>query len=514
MPARTILTGTAPADTGDRGWRWASIGLFASLGAGLALLAYGGGSRTMPPLPAVVILGLHQLLGIAFAARAWRHRNLDRRTRRAFGMVTAAFLLLLGSSCLRPAYPVGVVFPSPADLLRLLFGPVLLAGLLLLPMRTQGRREQQKVWLDTAVVVIAGCVLMWYLQIGPGLTAGHIGGGALAAALAYPAGDLVLIFGATVVLFRGAAESARQPAKLMGAAMLAVVAGDVILGYRQSHGGQAGADQWQFACWMTGHFLLAMAAFAQCRQAGRHRLDTEPPRARSVSGLPYLAIGLSYVLLLLSVRGLPLRVVGVVAGGIAITAVVVARQILASRENHELAITDTLTGLFNRRQLHDTLRLALARGASSGQSTAALLLDMNGFKQVNDTMGHEAGDRLLVAVSRILRDNVLGHDVVGRLGGDEFAVVLHNIESSANAQAVVERIVADLRNPVLIGDAPVRPRASIGIAVSRPGELTVDQLLHFADLAMYRAKADTRQSGTTSFAHYDRSLEGAAQAPE
>ena len=139
---------------------------------------------------------------------------------------------------------------------------------------------------------------------------------------------------------------------------------------------------------------------------------------------------------------------------------------------------------------------------------------MNGFKQINDTMGHEAGDRLLVAVSRILRNNVLGHDVVGRLGGDEFAVVLHDIASPANAQAVVERIVADLRNPVLIGDTPVQPRASIGIAVAGPGELTVDRLLHFADLAMYHAKADTRQSGTTSFAHYDRSLESAAQVPD
>jgi len=513
VPARTILKVALSRGARDRVWRWASIGLFASLGANLAILAFGGGIREVPPLVGMSFGG-YGLLGVAFAARAWRHPNLDRRTRRAFGMVTAAFLVLLGSSMLRPDHPVGTDFPSPADLLRLLFGPVLLAGLLMLPMRTQGRREQQKVWLDTAVVVIAGCVLLWHLQIGPGVTAEDIDGGALAAALAYPAGDLVLLFGTTIVLFRGAAESARQPARLLGAAMLALVAGDVILGYRQSHAGPAGPDQWQFACWLTGHFLLTMAAFAQCRQAGRHRLDTEPPRARSVSSLPYLAIGLSYVLLLLSVRGLPLRVVGVVAGGIAITAVVVARQILASRENHELAITDTLTGLFNRRQLHDTLRLALARGARNGQTTAALLLDMNGFKQVNDTMGHEAGDQLLVAVSRILRNNVLGHDAVGRLGGDEFAVVLHNIESSANAQAVVERIVADLRNPVLIGDTPVQPRASIGIAVSRPGELTVDQLLHVADLAMYRAKADTRQSNTTSFAHDDRSLERAAELPE
>jgi diguanylate cyclase (GGDEF)-like protein len=131
-----------------------------------------------------------------------------------------------------------------------------------------------------------------------------------------------------------------------------------------------------------------------------------------------------------------------------------------------------------------------------------MLVDMNGFKQINDTLGHEAGDQLLVAFGQILRRNVLGADVVGRLGGDEFAVVLHNIGSEANVVAVAERIAADMRHPVLLGDTPVQPSASIGIAVAGPGELSPDELMHRADLAMYRAK----RAKTTGFELYSDDL--------
>jgi diguanylate cyclase (GGDEF)-like protein len=486
-------------------WRWVALGLYASLAAVLTVLAADRGSAGADRLAPLVGLsfGVYGLFGVAFALRAWRHRALDRQTRRAWGLITIAYVLLLGSCVLRPAYPVGTAFPSPSDLLRLLFGPVLLAGLLVLPIRAQGRRERQKMWLDTGIVVIASGMLLWYLQLGPSATgSGGVSGSALAAAMAYPAVDLVLIFGACVVHFRGAAASGRQPATLLGVAVLLLTVGDMMLGYRQSRPGAMSADHWQFACWLTGHFLLAMAAFAQCRQAARHRLDTEASRARSAGGLPYAAIGLGFLLLLLAVRGLPVHVVGLVAGAIALTAVVVFRQIVALRENHELAITDTLTGLFNRRQLHDVLGRALARSARRGHTVAVLVVDLNDFKQANDTMGHAAGDRLLIAFGQILRRNVLGLDAVGRLGGDEFAVVLHDVRTPANARAVVQRIVADLQHPVLIGDVPVQPRASIGIALSGPGELTADELLDHADLAMYQAKATTRQTRVTGFAHY------------
>ena len=489
------------------GWRVAAIGLFASLAAalaGLVVSGWGDAPFAFPP-PLGMAFDLYGVIGVACAVWCWRHRRLDRRTRQAWGLIAVAYTLLVVSNILRPFYPAGTAFPAPPDLFRLLFAPVLLTGLLWLPMRTQGRRERQKVWLDTAVVVLASGMLLWYLQIGPGVA---IGGGALAAVIAYPAADLVLIFGAATVLFRGAADSTRKPATLLGAAMLAIVVGDATLGYQLSRVAEANPSQWQFMCWLTGHFLLTQAAFTQRRQAGRHELRTEQPRPRAAGRLPYVAIGLGYLLLLVAVRGLPPRIIGLVVGALGITVVVVLRQVLTLQENHELAITDVLTGLSNRRHLHDMVRLGLARSARNGETVAVLVLDLNGFKQVNDTMGHEAGDRLLVAFSRVLRRNVLGLDTVGRLGGDEFAVLLHDIKHLDNARSVVDRIVADLEAPVLIGDVPVQLRASIGIALGAPGELGADQLLHHADLAMYRAKA----AATTNYAHFDPSLDAPASA--
>jgi diguanylate cyclase (GGDEF)-like protein len=217
-------------------------------------------------------------------------------------------------------------------------------------------------------------------------------------------------------------------------------------------------------------------------------------------------LGLGYVLLLFAVRGYQVRTVGLVLGAVAMTAVVVVRQIIALRENHELATTDILTGLANRRQLYDDLRVSVARSARSGNLVAAVVIDMNGFKQINDTMGHEAGDQLLNAFGRILRANVIGSDVVGRLGGDEFAIVLHNITSPDNAVAVVKRIQTAMQEPVILGDAAVQPQASFGVALTAPGETDADALLRRADAAMYRAK----QNRTTGFAVYEAGADSLA----
>ncbi|GIE98672.1 hypothetical protein Ari01nite_61370 [Paractinoplanes rishiriensis] len=97
-------------------------------------------------------------------------------------------------------------------------------------------------------------------------------------------------------------------------------------------------------------------------------------------------------------------------------------------------------------------------------------------------------------------------DAVGRLGGDEFAVVLHNVGTVDNALAVARRIVGDMDQPILIGDTAMQPRASIGIALSAPGELTAEELLQRADEAMYVAKAATRETGTTRVATYSHGI--------
>jgi len=469
-------------------WRWGSVLLCASLaGVLISLLTGRGPVGDTPPWQLIAAGPVYELTGLVMAIRAWRHKRLDSRSRRAWGLISIAYAILIVSGVLR-SFAGGRAFPNPGDILRLVFALVLLSGLLALPLRTRGRRARHKMWLDTAVVMIGSGMLLWYVDLGPSVAAaGHIPDNALAAAIAYPVLDLVMIFGATVVLLRGADGSVRRPAILITVATLMLVVGDAYLGYRQSRLPGVQPDRWQFACWLTGHFLLAMAAFTQVRMAGGHELRVEDPRARTAARLPYLAMGLGYALLLYALRGSETLIIGLVLGAVAMTSVVVSRQIVALRENHELATTDTLTGLVNRRQLYDRLRLAVSRSGRGGKTTAAVLIDMNGFKQVNDTLGHEAGDQLLVAFGRILRASVLGADVVGRLGGDEFAIVLHDIASADNAIAVVHRIMTAMAEPVEIGSVAVQPQASFGIALGRPGE-DADALLHRADLAMYQAK--------------------------
>jgi diguanylate cyclase (GGDEF)-like protein len=161
---------------------------------------------------------------------------------------------------------------------------------------------------------------------------------------------------------------------------------------------------------------------------------------------------------------------------------------VAQRDNHRMAVTDGLTGLANRARLHEVLATALHRSPRPGQLTAVLLTDLNGFKQVNDTLGHAAGDRLLIAYGEMLCRSVRAGDLAARLGGDEFAIVLQQVGSAADAEAVARRIVRETETPVLVGDTPIRISGSIGIALSAPGDLDPDELLRRADQAMYEAK--------------------------
>ncbi|MBG0566474.1 GGDEF domain-containing protein [Actinoplanes aureus] len=150
------------------------------------------------------------------------------------------------------------------------------------------------------------------------------------------------------------------------------------------------------------------------------------------------------------------------------------------------AFHDNLTGLANRPLLRDHLTQALAR-ARRGSPVAVLLIDLDGFKAVNDTYGHGAGDQLLVAVAQRLRDGIRGADTGARLGGDEFAVLLDGMDSPDDAALVAERLLVSIQQPLVVAGVQLVPAASIGVAVWR-GHPDIDSLLHDADTAMYAAK--------------------------
>jgi diguanylate cyclase (GGDEF)-like protein/PAS domain S-box-containing protein len=154
------------------------------------------------------------------------------------------------------------------------------------------------------------------------------------------------------------------------------------------------------------------------------------------------------------------------------------------------AFHDSLTGLSNRALFRDRLDHALARAARHDQGVAVILLDLDGFKTVNDGLGHDVGDQLLVSVGGRIHDSARTSDTVARLGGDEFAILLEDDPDEARATATAGRLLASLVAPFSVGTREVFIGASIGIAVSGEGSADTDALIRNADTAMYAAKAN------------------------
>jgi diguanylate cyclase (GGDEF)-like protein len=181
---------------------------------------------------------------------------------------------------------------------------------------------------------------------------------------------------------------------------------------------------------------------------------------------------------------------------------VVLLEDVTERRNAEARIThlaryDELTGLPNRLNFRDEIEHLLATSHSADQLSALLFVDLDQFKQVNDTLGHPCGDQLLCAVADRLRAMLRPEDFVARFGGDEFVVFQQNIKSPDEAAALARRVVDHLSERYKIDNHLVEIGASIGIAMTVPAGVSADTLLKNADMALYRAKADGR--GTFCF---------------
>ncbi len=161
----------------------------------------------------------------------------------------------------------------------------------------------------------------------------------------------------------------------------------------------------------------------------------------------------------------------------------------AGNELARQAMHDPLTGLPNRILLRDRLDQALGRLGRRTETVGVLVLDLDGFKAVNDALGHEVGDLLLVAVARRLNGVLRSGDTAARVGGDEFVVLCEDIRGAHQAVAVAQRIAAALAEPVSVGAGEAHVHASIGIALASGPSTPAEELLRDADAAMYRAKA-------------------------
>lgn len=179
----------------------------------------------------------------------------------------------------------------------------------------------------------------------------------------------------------------------------------------------------------------------------------------------------------------------------------------AEKEIRQLAFFDPLTGLPNRRLLLDRLQQELLASERSGNCGAVLFVDLDNFKAVNDTLGHDMGDLLLQLVAQRLSACVREGDTVARQGGDEFVVMLKNLsalaqEAQADVQAVGDKILSALNQPYLLGDHVYHSTASIGVNLFGPQHPGMEELMHRADLAMYEAKA----AGRNALRFYDAKI--------
>jgi len=164
------------------------------------------------------------------------------------------------------------------------------------------------------------------------------------------------------------------------------------------------------------------------------------------------------------------------------------------REVHDRAVAeleahhDPLTGLLTRALLQDRLEMAIARARRRGGRLAVLFLDMDQFKDINDSFGHEAGDLVLMRVARRLTDELRDEDSVGRIGGDEFLVLLPEIEEIEAVEAVGRKLLDTVRRPIQFGTIDLWPSASIGTAVFPDDGQTAADLIEKSDTSMYQAK--------------------------
>ncbi len=449
------------------------------------------------------------------AALGASRRCADRpRLRSAWRLAALAFASYLAGDVAWTVYEfVGSrPYPSAADAFYLLFYPLLLWGLLRFSPGRLDLSERVRLGLDLAIVAIGGSAVVIYVVLGPTLVQGGQDSLQTAFSIAYPAGDMVLLVGLGSVLLREPDASSTRALAFLAAGLLFFVAADLGFGYISLHSTYQGGDPVD-SLYMVSIALFAVAGAAQSRAGPAGELAIEPQR-RCASWAPYIAVAIGFGLLIFEQRRSTLTGESLVIAAVLLAVLVSIRQFLAQKDLVHTqgllsyrSLHDTLTGLPNRELVIDRAEQMLARARRTGKPMAALYIDVDDFKRVNDSLGHASGDELLRVVSSRLLGVVREADTVARLGGDEFVVLLEDIALDAGPELVAQRICQLLKQPIDLHakGRTVAVTASVGIALGQQG--SADELLRDADVALYQAKA----AGKSRSIMFESSMQTAAQ---
>jgi len=444
-------------------------------------------------------LGLSLVAAIMVGARRYRPH-----ARNAWYVMAAAQLLwVIADTTFHYQTHVLLIdtFPTISDAFYLLGYPVFAVGLVLLVRERSRSRRDRGPWLDAATVTIGLGLLSWTALARPALAGLEDSVSAGLVAACYPAMDLVLV-GALVCLV--SAPRGRTPAfwYLFGALALLVTADTISVALDLFATNTVALPE---PLWLASYAAWGAAALHPSMAKLSDPVSTPNAgfRGARMAGVVTAVLIAPAILAVHEITGAAVDVWVVILGSVVMFLLVVFRLNLAITQigsvNQSLEVLqdeltvqathDPLTGLANRIQ---TMRLAAgALGRSRRHSTTVglLFIDLDGFKKVNDSYGHRAGDEVLREVARRMQHVVRPGDFVGRLGGDEFVVGIDDVVTEDAAVALANRLIEAIAHEIQIDqDVTVHVGASIGIALGRGGTTDIESLVHEADLAVYQAK--------------------------
>jgi diguanylate cyclase (GGDEF)-like protein len=470
-----------PAERGLLAAAFLALGVLLIVAAANALLGLGG-AGAHPVIRDWDSWAIGTLVVLIICLRPLR----IHARRRSFGLIAAGVTAYSAGNVVwttwlshRATPPV----PSICDVLWLAFYPLAAAGIVGLTGIRGRNRPPAGVWLD-GIVAGGGLAAIGAAIIVPTVLSGHGSAATLAMDLTFPVGDLLLV-GLVVGIVALRSWRIDRGWAALGAAFVLFAAADLLDAVQATGAGRPSA-----VTDLT--YLLALSALAFA--AWQVPPSRPEPKFASwsvllvPSGFMFAALALLLLDHVHRLTALPFGLATVTMLAAIGRMVVAFRDARGLAEARRLAGTDDLTALPNRRRFMALTEEAIAASEASGRGLAVLMLDLDNFKQLNDTLGHHAGDELLRKIGpRVTR--ALRHlHTIGRLGGDEFAVLVYPAPGEAAIVEIAQAILGALREPFTVSELSLRVTGSLGIATFPDHASDAAELMRHADIAMYQAK--------------------------